>query len=274
MSDVAAYLRELAQDPAEADVVIVAGDQEIRAHSLLLRRSSYFRSALTSNFQEGQTRKIIIPDVEPDHLRPLVESLYTDAKPHGAEPEDLLEMLSLCRRFIFPEVIATRILRSFSKKVEWGRNTSLMVAEAYRLDLPRAVEQCVKKVRYDPEKAYREFQALRGDKPKADSICLAKARMAVAETLMGLVQDRQVPFLGVQRQHYEVIERNPWSGHEVRVQRDFCSLADTQNVIKTFETELATQKDFCGLLFTEMLSAMRLLCSMTEAARPESDTER
>lgn len=74
------YLRMLA-DPAHADVTFVVGEVEhITAHrSVLVARSAYFSTMLTSRFRDGQSAtRVQIDDASPEAFRTLLRYLYSD----------------------------------------------------------------------------------------------------------------------------------------------------------------------------------------------------
>ncbi|CAE8633679.1 unnamed protein product [Polarella glacialis] len=116
------------------------------AHSLILGRVTCFQKALSSAFQEGATERVVIEDVAAKHLMPLIEVLYTDKLTPPADPHDLLHLLSLCRRFAFPDCVSDCVMTALQASVVWGKSTKSLLISAYCLQLPLAVEACLRMV--------------------------------------------------------------------------------------------------------------------------------
>ena len=76
-----AQMEALLSDEALADVTFVVGDARVKGHrAILVARSEYFRTMLTSGFSEGQeaTTEIPIRDCTPGAFKALLRYLYTD----------------------------------------------------------------------------------------------------------------------------------------------------------------------------------------------------
>ena len=76
-----AQMEALLSDVTLADVTFVVGDARVKGHrAILVARSEYFRTMLTSGFSEGQgaTTEIPIRDTTPGAFRALLRYLYTD----------------------------------------------------------------------------------------------------------------------------------------------------------------------------------------------------
>eukprot|EP00928_Gymnodinium_smaydae_P083235 TRINITY_DN66476_c0_g1_i1.p1 TRINITY_DN66476_c0_g1~~TRINITY_DN66476_c0_g1_i1.p1 ORF type:complete len:289 (-),score=55.65 TRINITY_DN66476_c0_g1_i1:276-1100(-) len=152
MSCLPSYLGDVLATGVGADVVVVAGSgrerKELSAHSLLLCRSAYFNGALSVGFQESQTRRIVLEDVDPQLLSYLISILYTDAWPAAAGEEldafSHVEMLVLSRRFLLPASVSSLTLEALPPKVVLGENMLRVLARALELELPEVVELCLK----------------------------------------------------------------------------------------------------------------------------------
>ena len=76
-----AQMEALLSDEALADVTFVVSDARIKGYrAILVARSEYFRTMLTSGFSEGQgaTTEIPIRDCTPGAFKALLRYLYTD----------------------------------------------------------------------------------------------------------------------------------------------------------------------------------------------------
>lgn len=85
------YICSLLHDTQEADVVLTVGNEEILAHSLLLKRIPYFQRMLSGSFAESRKRKsgdmanddsrrynIAIHDSSADAMKQVLKFIYTD----------------------------------------------------------------------------------------------------------------------------------------------------------------------------------------------------
>lgn len=86
-------------------------------HSLVLTRSQYFKTALSSDFKEGQSKEICLSDILPQHMVPLIKALYSDELPQETvlciKTEDAFAMCVLCQRFLFPHVVSELVVNIF-----------------------------------------------------------------------------------------------------------------------------------------------------------------
>ena len=80
-------------------------------------------------------------DVDPRRMDLLIKSLYTDRLDDIEDALDLLETLSLCDRFAFPDVITDMVMDNIADETEFGRNFMVVVAEAHRLKLPAVIDR-------------------------------------------------------------------------------------------------------------------------------------
>ncbi|KAK6333246.1 hypothetical protein TWF718_011067 [Orbilia javanica] len=62
---------------SKPDIVIIVGDEVLRAHEFVLAsQSGFFKAALHSGLQESQTRRIELPEIEPKILLIVLNWLY------------------------------------------------------------------------------------------------------------------------------------------------------------------------------------------------------
>ncbi|XP_053596475.1 speckle-type POZ protein B isoform X2 [Microplitis demolitor] len=62
-----------------SDIILVAGNKQIRAHkAFLMIRSPVFCAMFTHKLQENKESKVTIPDVGPETLEKMLEFIYTD----------------------------------------------------------------------------------------------------------------------------------------------------------------------------------------------------
>ena len=69
----------LLSSATDADITFVVGETRVHAHRIMLiARSDYFKTMLTSGFSEGQAHQIKIGDTTPEAFRAILRYLYTD----------------------------------------------------------------------------------------------------------------------------------------------------------------------------------------------------
>jgi len=139
-----------------ADVTVIIGEGPdstvVRVHSLVVARSEYFKTALSSAFKEGETKQITLPDVQEEHMIPLLKALYSDEvevmKEDGGlkfGPADLFRMYVLCQRFMFPQVPIDGLVSKLQAELSHtkrGTNAKLLMdllKESKELSLPKLV---------------------------------------------------------------------------------------------------------------------------------------
>ncbi|XP_057318765.1 speckle-type POZ protein B-like isoform X2 [Microplitis mediator] len=72
-------LKKLFDSKIGSDIILVAGNKQIRAHkAFLMIRSPVFCAMFTHKLQENKESKVTIPDVEPETLEKMLEFIYTD----------------------------------------------------------------------------------------------------------------------------------------------------------------------------------------------------
>lgn len=151
-SSLAAHLLDLFETGQGGDVEIIIGssDEErlsLWLHANLLRRCEYFRSCLAGAFTEGRSQQIILDDVPPKLMKPILRSVYTDRffaddqVSHYAV-DDLFEISLLCRRFLIPD----DILASADHAFELSCKKATLTCEKWLEMLIR----CVSTIHSDP----------------------------------------------------------------------------------------------------------------------------
>ena len=110
--------------------VLGADGERISYHSFVLRKSEYFKSALSGCFVEQQRKEFVLDDVSPKHMKPLMYALYCDKLPEkevdAQGAQDLWTMLTICQRFLLPTSVMTLVVTRFCKKLpsENARNAT------------------------------------------------------------------------------------------------------------------------------------------------------
>jgi len=118
----------------QGDVTLVLGEgdcqETLKAHYMFLCRAEYFESALKTEFQEGQTRRVELPDVCPKLMKKLVRALYSDefddAATDGVEKCSTDQLLSICKladRFLVPDIVVKGAYDAFAHSVEQNCKT-------------------------------------------------------------------------------------------------------------------------------------------------------
>ncbi|KAI0147151.1 BTB/POZ protein [Xylariaceae sp. FL1272] len=70
--------KELLETGILADVTIICGTREFKAHSVILAsRCKWFRTALMGRFREAQTKVIEFPELHPDAIKIVLNWIYT-----------------------------------------------------------------------------------------------------------------------------------------------------------------------------------------------------
>lgn len=274
MPRLSTYCGALFAQSNDADVVLVIGSasqqKEIFAHSLLLRRSGYFKAALSPGFEESLTHRIVIDDIQPALFEILVAALYTDELPQSPclRPEELLDMLSLCRRFLFPDTISLAVLSALASQVQWGKNTLLITAKAYELGLTKAIDVCLNMVTHNLRHAQAEFGSMAAAFPPVGTvgvgaIPLARARMALAQRLSALIYNARLPRMNLEATVCSIQRevRDDRGIRRVWVPVEMCDPADVEKKYREVEQNYAYLNDLRDLLFDEMHTSMQALLS-------------
>ncbi|CAE8617327.1 unnamed protein product [Polarella glacialis] len=261
MTGLTEYLGELLKSGTDADVVLVmgaddGGGEQHSAHSLILGRVIYFQKALSSAFKEGATKRVVIEDVAAKHLMPLIEVLYTDKLTPPADPHDLLHLLSLCRRFAFPGSVSECVMTALQASVVWGKNTKSLLVSAYSLQLPLAIEACLRKVSLDVLKLRSELHMDCGGEVTA--LNLAKGHIAIAETAARVMEQMALPPTPFQTQDYVVMEQpSVFHQMEVRVSKKLLSVTSAEASLGNLTKCVQDQKEVWSLLFEAMSVSVR-----------------
>mmetsp|Transcript_9748 Transcript_9748/g.20176 ORF Transcript_9748/g.20176 Transcript_9748/m.20176 type:complete len:341 (-) Transcript_9748:75-1097(-) len=281
MASLQQYLEGMLTDGTNTDTVILVGSEpdqkEIQAHSLILRRSEYFNASLSVGFQESLTNRIVIDDVKTSPFEHLIVALYTDKLPPaaGTKPEDLLDMLSLCERFIMPRTISDTILCALRQQAKWGVNVLTLIAKADELDLPEAIDICLATVTHDLQCVRSElapFQAARRLESSAGVgvVHVAKARMAVARRVNALMQGATLPPLRVQTTSYPLYrERQVRSSDQCSQssrqayaeQAALCTTSDIEREYAKIKEDVARFNELRSMIFAELDSSIEQLLS-------------
>jgi len=145
------------------------------------------------------TNRIVIDDVRPSLFECLLVALYTDELPPTAStaPEDLLEMLNLCRRFTIPTTISTDVMSKVKSQVKWGVNVITVIAKAYEMDLPDVIDMCLTKVTHSLPCVKAEFMHSHASSEGMCVVFVAKARMAVVRHIRAIMKGVRLPQLEV-----------------------------------------------------------------------------
>jgi len=281
MPTLTSYLEDMLSNGTDADVVLQVGvganSLSIHAHSLILQRAEYFRIALSSGFQEGLSKTIVLEDVNPHLASILIKALYTDSLPNppGVTSLNVLEMLSLCRRFMFPSVISSGLMSIAEKRLVLGENALTLLAKAYDLDLLDAVDRLLSTIRLENININVVQRELVGSNADRDGIGIVtstvKARLALCKRLTCLLRGITLqPGKFASSKHRvtatrEVAQRNPFGdiiqGHQEEVQE--CATLYTQEAVDRGQSSLAQvfakYRDLFVFLGDEMHASSQVL---------------
>jgi len=284
MPTLTSYLEDMLSNGTDADVVLQVGvganSLSIHAHSLILQRAEYFRIALSSGFREGLSKTIMLEDVDPHLASILIKALYTDSLPNppGATSLNVLEMLALCRRFMFPSIISSGLMSIAEKRLVLGENALTLLAKAYDLDLLDAVDRLLSTIRLENININVVQRELVGSNADRDGIGIVtstvKARLALCKRLTCLLKGITLPpGKFASSKHLviatrEVAQRNPFGdiiqGHQEEVQE--CATLYTQEAVDRGQSSLAHDfakyRDLFVFLGDEMHASSQVLLAL------------
>ena len=134
------YLR-LWESGENADVTFIVQDVEIKAHkTVLIARSSYFRTMFSTNMNESSSGKINVPDADPSAFRSMLEFLYGGSSPKDlgivamdlfaiADKYDMRELAELCEAYILDNINADNVIDALLLAEQHGRKNLMARAK-------------------------------------------------------------------------------------------------------------------------------------------------
>lgn len=190
-----------------------------------------------------------------------MDSEYEDGEPGAPQAEDFIEMLALCRRFAFPEPIVDGVLEHLKSRIVWGKNTLVLIAEAYRLDFPKLVKICLSKVTQDLKTVKNEFAALQEETKEMVPANVFQAKRVVNEQVLKLRQSAPAPKPEVKSDVYGI------NGHR----RTLCKAEDLKAAVAKIDKHAQAGNDLWAFLSGEMSLSMQSLVS--NASGPSAEAE-
>ncbi|CAE8712428.1 unnamed protein product, partial [Polarella glacialis] len=121
-----AHMRRLLADKESCDVSLAVGEEEIRAHKVVLAsRSAYFRALLSSEFRERSQEQLVLEDITMDQLNLLINFIYADEWAVEdvefaldmvpiADRFSVLDLKRLCERTLICATSVENVARSFA----------------------------------------------------------------------------------------------------------------------------------------------------------------
>eukprot|EP00928_Gymnodinium_smaydae_P092953 TRINITY_DN76966_c0_g1_i1.p1 TRINITY_DN76966_c0_g1~~TRINITY_DN76966_c0_g1_i1.p1 ORF type:complete len:233 (-),score=39.91 TRINITY_DN76966_c0_g1_i1:16-714(-) len=123
-----------------SDYVLVAGEEEVPVHSIILgSRPSVFKAMFESSMVEGSSGQVHIPDVPPETLRSLCHLAYTGSLPENAcQTDDDIHVLYMAAiTYDIPSL--AHVGSSYAKEhvtvenvVQWLSSASMVNVDALR----------------------------------------------------------------------------------------------------------------------------------------------
>jgi len=110
-------MQKLATMESLADVVLVCGAEEIKAHkSILAARSSVFEAMFSNEMLEKQTGEVKIDNCQPDELRDFLYFLYAGKLETHNNVEGLLNLASFYQVDTLKEICEIYLMNKISKE--------------------------------------------------------------------------------------------------------------------------------------------------------------
>ena len=129
-------MRALLDDSRFADITFVVEGEKITAHRMLLvARSVYFRTMLSSGFKEANSNEVLIGDVSISAFKEILMYIYTDELVFTTE--NLSEVMRKANEFQLERVYKHTLHRCYSSITVKDAVAWLIHAETYNLEEAR-----------------------------------------------------------------------------------------------------------------------------------------
>ena len=97
-------LLRLLEEATNSDVTFVVQGEHIKAHkAILLARSEYFENMFRSDVKENETNKVVVPDMEPQVFRAMLQFVYSGLPPTNLA-EIALDLLVAADKYCLDEI--------------------------------------------------------------------------------------------------------------------------------------------------------------------------